>query len=107
MHTNPYFDGIKAKDFVDSVNLPLETLKNNDLIIITRNEEVYFTTKGKIAMSVGFQHYLQLTSKEKELVTPGFTSLQAEKKDLSMIFGGMIISLLFIVVFCVFSFQHM
>ncbi|MGB8704425.1 MAG: hypothetical protein WCD31_05295 [Gillisia sp.] len=107
MRTNPYYDGIKAKDFVNTVNLPLETLKNNDLIIITRDEEVYFTTKGKIAMSVGFQHYLRLTSEEKELVAPGFTSLQAEKRDLSMIFGGMIISLLFIVAFCAFSFQHL
>lgn len=81
-----------------SVNF-INTLRENDLIEITKRGEIRLTPKGKIASRLGVDNYLKMEKVEKEFFNEEINSIKVENRGLLMIFGGMFISLILIIGF--------
>lgn len=83
----------------------VKSLKDNGLIFITRQKEVYLTERGRVARKMGFENFLNLENTEQELLTHEMKSLRAENRGLIMIFLGLLLSLVFIVSFWAFHWE--
>lgn len=83
----------------------VNSLKENGLIFITRQREVYLTDKGRLAKKMGIEKYLLLEDSEKELLTCEMRTLRAENRGLLIIFMGLLLSLLFIISFWAFHWE--
>lgn len=83
-----------------SINF-INTLRENELITITRKGEIRLTPKGKIASRLGVNNYLKLELAERQFLDDEIQSIKIENRGLTMIFGGMFISLILIIGFWV------
>ena len=83
-----------------SVNF-INTLRETELITITRKGEIRLTPKGKVASKLGVDNYLKLERTEKQFLDDEIQSIKFENRGLLMIFGGMFISLILIIGFWV------
>ncbi|MDR5589451.1 hypothetical protein [Christiangramia sp. SM2212] len=81
-----------------SVNF-INTLRENDLIEITRKGEIRLTPKGRVASKFGVDNYLKMEKVEKEFFNEEINNMKVENRGLLMIFGGMFISLILIIGF--------
>lgn len=83
----------------------VNSLKENGLIFITRQNEVYLTDRGRLARKIGVDKYLLLQETEKQLLTSEMKDLRAENRGLLIIFMGLLLSLLFIISFWTFHWE--
>lgn len=77
----------------------INTLRENELIDISRTGKIHLTAKGKIASKLGVDNYLKMEKIEKEFFNEEINNMKVENRGLLMIFGGMFISLLLIIGF--------
>ncbi|WP_159039913.1 hypothetical protein [Christiangramia fulva] len=77
----------------------INTLRENDLIVVSRNSEVYLTDRGQLARKMGIENFMNLENAEKELLSQELRRLRIENRGLLMVFIGLMISLVFIISF--------
>ena len=77
----------------------INTLRENELIVLNRRGEVRLTEKGKIASKLGVKNYLQMEEAERKFLDEEIQNIKIENRGLVMIFGGMFISLILIIGF--------
>ncbi|CAL65253.1 hypothetical protein [Christiangramia forsetii] len=93
-------EGMKVADLRQNTSIKfINTLREYDLITLTVNGKIRLTPKGKIATKLGISNYLRLEKTEKLYVKEEMDNLKVENGGLKMIFGGMFLSLLFIIGF--------
>lgn len=99
-------DGIDLMELQKETSVSfVNTLKENGLIFITRQKEVYLTDKGRVARKMGYDNFLRLENTEQELLTQELKSLRAENRGLIMVFIGLLLSLVFIISFWAFHWE--
>lgn len=97
-----FHEGMMVSDLRQNTSINfINTLRENELITISRRGEIRLTPKGKIASKLGVKNYLRLEHTEKQLFEEEIQSIKVESRGLLMIFGGMFISLLLIIGFWV------
>ena len=97
-----FHEGMMVSDLRQNTSINfINTLRENELITISRRGEIRLTPKGKIASKLGVKNYLRLDNTEKQLFEEEIQSIKVESRGLLMIFGGMFISLLLIIGFWV------
>lgn len=95
-------DGMMVSDLRQQTSIEfISTLRENELIRITRTGQIRLTDKGKIASRLGVKNFLKLEKAEKQFLEEEIQSIKVENRGLMMIFGGMFISLLLIIGFWV------
>ncbi len=98
--TAQFKEGMKVSDLREMTSIGfINTLRENQLIRITRSGQIRLTDKGRIASKLGVKNYLRLEKAEKQYLEEEILSVRVENRGLIMIFGGMFLSLLFIIGF--------
>ncbi len=93
-------EGMMITDLREKTSIGfINTLRENELITITRSGEIRLTSKGKIASQLGVNNYLRLEKTEKQFLEDEIQSIRIENRGLFMIFGGMFLSLILIIAF--------
>jgi len=93
-------EGMKISELSQNTSINfINTLRENDLINVTRKGEIRLTSRGKIASKLGVDNYLKMEMVEKEFLDEEIYNMKVENRGLLMIFGGMFISLLLIIGF--------
>ncbi len=98
--TAQFSEGMMVSDLREMTSIGfINTLRENELIRITNAGQIRLTDKGKIASRLGVKNYLSLEKREKQYLEEELQNVRNENRGLFMIFGGMLISLLFIIGF--------
>ena len=82
----------------------INELRENQLILITRKGKIKLTTRGKIARNMGLSNYLKLDKSEKDFLCRETSELRSENVGLMMVFGGLLLSFVFVVGYWFFNF---
>lgn len=98
--TAQFSEGMMVSDLREMTSIGfINTLRENELIRITKAGQIRLTEKGKIASKLGVKNYLRLEKAEKQYLEEELQSVRVENRGLFMIFGGMFLSLIFIIGF--------
>ncbi|TRO64148.1 hypothetical protein [Christiangramia sabulilitoris] len=93
-------DGMKVSDLREMTSIKfINTLRENNLIRITRTGKIQLTERGKVASKLGIHNFLRLEKAESKYLEVELDKMKIEHRGLTMIFGGMVISLLLIIGF--------
>ncbi|MBT8294912.1 MAG: hypothetical protein KJO51_00680 [Gramella sp.] len=99
-------EGMMVSDLRESTSIKfINTLRENELIRINRKGQISLTQKGKIASKLGVNNYLRMEKVEKQFIEQELYNVKVENRGLTMIFGGMVISLLLIIGFWIMELQ--
>ncbi len=75
----------------------IEKLRDNDLIYLTEEKEVFLTEKGQIAKQIGVENYLRLEKEEAQALRTNLDRLKLENKYLLILLAGLFIFLIYLI----------
>lgn len=75
----------------------IEKLRDNGLIYLTEEKQVYLTEKGQVAKQIGVENYLRLEKEEAQALRINLKKLKLENKYLLALLAGLFLFLVYLI----------